>query len=190
MAGDRTFLEKVHCDVEFRTVKPDGTVKQIHGIGDPVLSPNGELVQVVGTMVDVTERSGKRPAKRELCAAEAAHIGSWVGKWLEGPLCIYRRVYRYAARSKMVCHLGTTARAGSCEDARFRDNRRAIEEQSEYDVEFRILKRVRQSDSFIPWVAYFESWENCCSSWCCDGEESKRAEEERERLRRRRISHK
>ena len=35
MAGDRTFLEKVHCDVEFRTVTPDGTVKQIHGIGAP-----------------------------------------------------------------------------------------------------------------------------------------------------------
>jgi PAS domain S-box-containing protein len=57
MAGDRTFLEKVHCDVEFRTVKPDGTVKLIHGIGHPIVSPNGELVQVVGTMVDVTERS-------------------------------------------------------------------------------------------------------------------------------------
>jgi PAS domain S-box-containing protein len=56
MAGDRTFLEKAHCDVEFRIVTPDGTVKQIHGIGHPVLSGNGELVQVVGTMVDVTER--------------------------------------------------------------------------------------------------------------------------------------
>jgi PAS domain S-box-containing protein len=56
LAGDRTFLKKVDCDIEFRIVRPDGTVKQIHGIGHPVLSPHGELVQVVGTMVDITER--------------------------------------------------------------------------------------------------------------------------------------
>jgi len=56
LAGDRTFLKKVDCDVEFRLVKPDGTVKHIHGIGHPVLSTDGELVQVFGTMVDTTER--------------------------------------------------------------------------------------------------------------------------------------
>src|SRR6201997_4757441 len=76
MAGDRTFLEKVHCDVEFRTVKPDGTVKHIHGIGHPVLSPSGELVQVVGTMVDVTERKCADEARERLRQLEAdlAHI--------------------------------------------------------------------------------------------------------------------
>jgi PAS domain S-box-containing protein len=76
MAGDRTFLEKVHCDVEFRTVAPDGTVKQIHGIGDPVLSPSGELVQVVGTMVDVTERRRADEARERLRQLEAdlAHM--------------------------------------------------------------------------------------------------------------------
>ena len=76
MAGDRTFLEKIHCDVEFRTVTPDGTVKQIHGIGDPVLSPSGELVQVVGTMVDVTERRRADEARERLRQLEAdlAHM--------------------------------------------------------------------------------------------------------------------
>ena len=76
MAGDRTFLEKVHCDVEFRTVTPDGTVKQIHGIGDPVLSPSGELVQVVGTMIDVTERTRADEARERLRQLEAdlAHM--------------------------------------------------------------------------------------------------------------------
>jgi PAS domain S-box-containing protein len=76
MAGDRTFLEKVHCDVEFRTVTPDGTVKQIHGIGHPVLSPSGELVQVVGTMVDVTEHRRADEARERLRQLEAdlAHM--------------------------------------------------------------------------------------------------------------------
>ena len=76
MAGDRTFLDKVHCDVEFRTVTPDGAVKQIHGIGHPVLSPSGELVQVVGTMVDVTERRRADEARERLRQLEAdlAHM--------------------------------------------------------------------------------------------------------------------
>ncbi len=66
LAGDRTFLKKVDCDVEFRVVKLDGTVKHIHGIGHPVLSTDGKLIQVVGTMVDTTER---RRAEDELKAA-------------------------------------------------------------------------------------------------------------------------
>jgi transcriptional regulator with GAF, ATPase, and Fis domain len=36
-------------------VLPDGTVKHIHGLGHPVFSASGELVEVVGTQLDVTE---------------------------------------------------------------------------------------------------------------------------------------
>jgi PAS domain S-box-containing protein len=55
-ANDRTFRTKVNCDVEFRIVQPDGKIKHIHAIGHPVLNLAGELVQVLGTMVDITER--------------------------------------------------------------------------------------------------------------------------------------
>jgi len=76
LANERTFLNKVNCDVEFRIVKPDGTVKHIHGIGHPVLSPTGELVQVVGTMVEITERKRAEEAREKLRQLEAdlAHI--------------------------------------------------------------------------------------------------------------------
>ena len=56
MAGDKTFRERVHCDIEFRIVKPDGTVRHIHAIGHPISGPSGELAQVIGTMVDVTDQ--------------------------------------------------------------------------------------------------------------------------------------
>jgi PAS domain S-box-containing protein len=76
LANERTFLNKVSCDVEFRIVKPDGTVKHIHGIGHPVLSPTGELVQVVGTMVDITERKRAEESRERLRQLEAdlAHL--------------------------------------------------------------------------------------------------------------------
>jgi PAS domain S-box-containing protein len=75
-AGDRTFLEKLFCDIEFRTVNPDGTIRHIHGIGHPVLSPSGELLQVIGTMVDITEHKHAEDARDRLRRLEAdlAHI--------------------------------------------------------------------------------------------------------------------
>lgn len=70
MAGNRMFLERVHSDAEFRIMKPDGAVKYIHAIGHPVLSPGGELVQVVGTMVDVTERKRAEEERERLREAQ------------------------------------------------------------------------------------------------------------------------
>ena len=83
LASDRALLKNLDCDVEFRIVKPDGTVRHIHGIGHPVLSLNGELVQVVGTMVDITERVRAEEAlkRSETYLAQAqrvANMGSWV----------------------------------------------------------------------------------------------------------------
>src|SRR5580700_11954617 len=66
LASERAFSENAHYDVEFRIVKRDGTVRHIHGIGHPVMSPSGELVQVVGTMVDITEHKGAEEARDRL----------------------------------------------------------------------------------------------------------------------------
>ncbi len=50
---------------EFRIVLPDGTVKYIESIRQPVFSTNGELVEVVATYMDVTERKRAEEALRE-----------------------------------------------------------------------------------------------------------------------------
>jgi PAS domain S-box-containing protein len=42
--------------VQFRIVLPDGAVRYIHGLGHAAFSASGELVEVVGTNVDVTDR--------------------------------------------------------------------------------------------------------------------------------------
>src|SRR4030095_13057763 len=44
---------------------PDGTVRHLHSIGHPVLDSSGELVEYVGTIMDVSER---RCAEQRLLA--------------------------------------------------------------------------------------------------------------------------
>ncbi len=50
---------------EFRTVLPDGTVKYLAATSRHLFSTNGELVEVIGTNVDVTERKRAEEALRE-----------------------------------------------------------------------------------------------------------------------------
>ena len=73
---------KVDADVEFRIVLPDGTVKHTYGQGHPVLNANGDLVELVGTTIDITERKRAEEVLRrsEAYLAEAqrlSHTGSW-----------------------------------------------------------------------------------------------------------------
>ena len=149
LASDRTLLKKVDCDVEFRIVKPDATVRHIHGFGHPVLSPNGELVQVVGTMVDITERilaeeALKRSETYLAQAQRVANIGSWVfdtvrmkpvhlsAEWL--------RLQDFDPKDGMPTWEQRLQRIHPEDRARYEGAfNRAIAEKSDLDAEFRIL---------------------------------------------------
>jgi len=62
---ERAIEETSDYDVEFRVLLPDGTLKWIHTVGHPVISPAGELVQFVGSSMDVTERKAAEQKIRE-----------------------------------------------------------------------------------------------------------------------------
>jgi PAS domain S-box-containing protein len=53
---DRAVQGRTDCQLEYRTVLPDGTMKYIHSISHPVFNAAGELVEFVGTEMDITER--------------------------------------------------------------------------------------------------------------------------------------
>jgi PAS domain S-box-containing protein len=53
---DRAIAEKSDYELEFRILLPAGTVRYIHTVGHPVVSASGDLVQFVGSSIDVTER--------------------------------------------------------------------------------------------------------------------------------------
>jgi PAS domain S-box-containing protein len=63
--------ERRDYDVEFRIVLPDGAVRYIHGLGHPAFSANGELVEVVGTNVDVTDRKRAEQEREKLHQLQA-----------------------------------------------------------------------------------------------------------------------
>jgi PAS domain S-box-containing protein len=73
---EEALRQKRDFTLEFRIVLPDGTVKYIESTGRPLLSANGELVEMVATHVDATERKRAQEEHERLRALEAdlAHM--------------------------------------------------------------------------------------------------------------------
>jgi PAS domain S-box-containing protein len=48
--------EKAGLEADFRIALPDGSIRYVHSVGHPFLGGDGEVVELVGTHVDVTEQ--------------------------------------------------------------------------------------------------------------------------------------
>jgi len=77
---DRAIREKSDYEMEFRILLPADTVRYIHTVGHPVVSALGDLVQFVGSSVDVTERK-----RAEALRDGESHILEMIARdaWLE-----------------------------------------------------------------------------------------------------------
>ena len=53
---ETTVKERVDSEVDFRIILPDRRIKHLHSIARPVLDESGEITEIVGTLMDVTER--------------------------------------------------------------------------------------------------------------------------------------
>ena len=67
----KAFGEKAEIVQDYRTVLPDGTVKHIHQIAHPVLDEAGDLIEYVGTDVDVTDLKRAEEERERLRQLEA-----------------------------------------------------------------------------------------------------------------------
>src|ERR1700736_5943862 len=48
--------EWLDSQIDFRIILPDGTIKHLHSVAHPVRDDSGEITEVVGTVMDVTEQ--------------------------------------------------------------------------------------------------------------------------------------
>jgi PAS domain S-box-containing protein len=194
---ERSEIEKTEFQVDYRIVLPDGTIKQLHTIGRPILSESGDLVEFVGTAMDVTAAKQAEEALRRsegylADAQRLIHTGSWAWNVATG-----QSVYWSQENYRL---FGFDPEGGIPSDEAFyqrihpedRDRiRREVfferpDEGSHFDVDFRIvlpggaIKYVRSTGHPVRNISG-ELLEYVGTS--IDVTERKRADEERERLR-------
>jgi PAS domain S-box-containing protein len=79
--------EKREYSIAYRIVLPDGTIKQLESIGRPAFAASGELVEIVTTQIDVTDRKRAVEAlqRSEFYLSEGQRIAR-IGSWAFNPL--------------------------------------------------------------------------------------------------------
>src|SRR5882762_3724889 len=61
-AAARAIRERSDFEVDFRIILPDGPIKHIRSVGHAVLGREGDVIEVIGTHVDVTEQYAAKEA--------------------------------------------------------------------------------------------------------------------------------
>jgi PAS domain S-box-containing protein len=141
--------EKVDYETDYRIVHPGGEIRDIHVLAHPVFNPSGDLIEYVGTVMDVTERKraeGKlRQSEAYLAEAQKlTHTGSWV--WEVAGRCAshlseeWYRIYGFDPKEGLPVWDKRLQRIHPDDRAKWQEViDRAIREKSDYEVEFRIL---------------------------------------------------
>jgi PAS domain S-box-containing protein len=165
---ERSRIQKTDYDADYRIVLPDGALKHLHAVGHPVLNDSGDLVEFVGTTMDITERKQREEALRrsEGYLAEAqklTHTGSWAvrvpqtenaqGETAQGSAVIPRFGWEASYWSKEMYRIfcldpGSTppsymevVRRFHPEDARHNTSvvEQAIRSRTDFEVDYRLL---------------------------------------------------
>ena len=147
--SEKAGREKVDYETHYRIVHPGGELRDIHVVSHPVLGPSGELVEFVGTVMDVTERKHAEENLRQseaylVEAQKLTHTGSWV--WEVAPRRAlhlseeWYRIYGFDQKDGMSAWDQRLERIHPDDRARRQQAiDRAINEKSEYEIEYRII---------------------------------------------------
>ena len=141
--------DKVDYETDYRIVHPGGEIRDIHVVAHPVFNPLGDLVEYVGTVMDVTERkrTEEKLRRSEAYLAEAqklTHTGSWAWEVDERHASHlseeWYRVYGFDPEEGMAAWNKRLERIHPDDlPGRQQAIDRAISEKSDYEIEYRIL---------------------------------------------------
>jgi PAS domain S-box-containing protein len=149
MKMESTQTEWTQSEADFRIVLPEGRIKHLHYIAHPVRDASGQIIEVVGTTMDVTERKrvedSLRQSESHLAEAQRlAHTGSWAWRVAD------RKVVHLSEEFYRICGYDPAEGVPTFEECFERVHpedrlkwkgtiERAIAERTDYDREFRIL---------------------------------------------------
>jgi PAS domain S-box-containing protein len=73
---ERAVREKEEFEFDYRIIHPGGEIRYARSVGHPILGPSGDLVEYVGTIIDVTDRKQAEEERERLREAQAdlAHV--------------------------------------------------------------------------------------------------------------------
>src|SRR5260370_1310387 len=134
---------------DYRIVVPGGKIKHLHTIAHPVMDASVQIVEIIGTTIDITERkqieeSMRRTESHLAEAQKLTHTGSWAWRLPD------RKTVHLSEEWDRIYGFDPAEGAPTWEEYVERVHpedrpkwegiiERAIVEQSDYDQEFRIL---------------------------------------------------
>jgi PAS domain S-box-containing protein len=63
---EQSYREQTGFEMDYRVCHPDGMIKYLHVVGHPIVNATGNVVEFVGTSVDVTERRQAEEIRHDL----------------------------------------------------------------------------------------------------------------------------
>jgi PAS domain S-box-containing protein len=140
---------KVDYETDYRITLPGGEIRNIHVLAHPVFSSSGDLVEYVGTVMDVTERKQVEEKLRQseaylADAQKLTHTGSWVWEVDERHASHlseeWYRIYGFDPQEGMPAWNKRLQRIHPDDRAERQESiDRAIREKSDYEIEYRVL---------------------------------------------------
>lgn len=95
-AAARLSPEKPYLEVSYRTIRPDGSVIWVEGNARAYFDARGQVLRIIGTVADVTER--KKTEEDLLEAQRVSQIGSWQWNPKTDEVVWSAELYRIAGR--------------------------------------------------------------------------------------------